>query len=456
MTLQLSDFKEWYEAHREELLADFFKFLSFPSISTDPAFSQQTQKTAEWLSDYLMKIGMQSSIIATSGKPVIFATHLKAGKDRPTILIYQHYDVQPVDPLDLWHSDPFKPVVKEGVVFARGAVDNKGQCFYSISAIRAFIELAKQFNFNIKLFIEGEEESGSKGTTALLKEKKLDLKADHLLVIDFDMPKAGTGGITLGMRGLVSCSVTFSNAATDLHSGIHGGIALNPNRALASALSRLWDESGRVTVPGFYDGVKHFPKSDLMKLDTHFDEDEYKHKFGVKAFATEDGYSQIESNWFRPVLEINGLSGGYSGPGVKTVIPAKAEAKISCRLVGDQDPTKIGQAIVSFLKMQAPKGIEVHAEIYEGARAFQASIDAPIVKTVSKALEEVFKTPCTFQLCGASVPIVPVLVEASSADAALFGMGLPTDNIHAPNEHFGLDRFQQGFLTVSRILSLLT
>ncbi len=455
MALNLDDFKRWYAAHQDEILRDFFTFLSFPSISTDPQFAKDTQKAAEWLSNYLQGIGLESKVWETSGRPIVFASHLKAGPSRPTILIYQHYDVQPVDPLELWHSDPFKPVLKGNNVYARGAVDNKGQCFYSVSAVKAFLQLSKQFNFNLKFFIEGEEESGSKGTTEFLAQKKIDLKADHLLVIDFDMPKANVPGITLGMRGVVHGTVIYKNAHADLHSGIHGGIALNPNRALACALCRLWDENGRVAVPGFYDGVTPLPKEDLARLDLQFNAQEYAQKFGVKALAKEEGYSPLESNWLRPVVEINGFTGGYNGPGVKTVIPAKAEAKLSCRLTGKQDPEKVGRSLLEFLTQLAPKGIEVETELYEGAGAFQASLNSPITKIVSKALEEVFGQPCRYQLCGASVPIVPALVAASSADAVLFGMGLPDDAIHSPNEHFGMDRFQQGFLTVSRILSLI-
>lgn len=455
MSLTVADFKRWYTAHQSEILRDFFTFLSFPSISTDPQFSTETKKTAEWLSNYLGNIGLDSAVLETSGKPVVFATNLKAGPNRPTVLIYQHYDVQPVDPLELWHSDPFKPVLKNNVVYARGAVDNKGQCFYSVSAIKAFMELSKQANFNLKVFIEGEEECGSKGTTAFLAQKKIDLKADHLFVIDFDMPKANVPGIMLGMRGLVTGTVTYSNAHSDLHSGVHGGIALNPNRALASALSRLWDEDGRVVVPGFYEGVKAFPRQDLAKLDMRFDFDEYAHKFGVKALAIENSYSPLESNWLRPTLEINGMTGGYAGVGVKTVIPAKAEAKLSCRLVGEQDPQKIGQSVLDFLTRHAPKGVKVETKLFEGAKAFQSPLNSPATKITAQALEDVFGQPCRYQLCGASVPIVPALVEASGADAVLFGMGLDDDNIHAPNEHFSMDRFEQGFLTVARILSLV-
>ncbi len=453
--MTISGFKRWYDQHREEIHRDFFTFLSFPSISTDPAFSGETRKTAEWLNAYLLKIGMKSSLLETSGKPIVFATELSAGPTRPTVLIYQHYDVQPVDPLDLWDSDPFKPTIRDGEVYARGAVDNKGQCFYSVSAIRAFLELCKKRQVNLKLFIEGEEESGSKGTFAFLKEKKIDLNADHLFVIDFDLPKKGVPGISLGMRGLVSFTATLQTAGTDLHSGVHGGIALNANRAFAATLAKLWDEKGKVRVPHFYDDVMAPSKQEMAKFEMDFDQAEYIEKFGVKAFAMEEGMSPLQSNWFRPSLEINGFTGGYTGPGVKTVLPAKAEAKFSCRLVAGQDPQKVVARILDFLKKEAPKGVLIETQIFEGARAFKTSPDTPAVQITKRALEEVFGKPCQFQMCGATVPIVPALVEASSADAVLFGMGLDDDNIHAPNEHFGLDRFEQGFLTVAKILSLI-
>lgn len=447
------DFKRWYREHSEEILQDFFTFLSFPSISTDPQFSAEMQKTAVWLSAYLNKIGLESSVWETSGKPIVYATHLKAGKNAPTILIYHHYDVQPVDPLELWHSNPFQPVIKNRVVYARGALDNKGQCFNSICAIRAFLELSGQCNFNLKVFIEGEEECGSKGTAAFLAQKKIDLRADHLFVIDFNLPKEHVPGITLGMRGIVSLSVTFKNATHDLHSGLHGGIALSANRALVQTLTRLWDEKGRVLVPGFYDGIQQLSKAQQDRLELTFDVDEYRKKFGVNAFANENNVTPLEANWLRPALEINGICGGYTGAGVKTVIPAKAEAKLSCRLVPGQDPQKIGQSILDFLQQQAPKGVEVRGELYEGAEAFQASFDAPATKLAAQALSEVFGKPCLFQLCGASVPIIPLLVEVSKANAVLMGMGLDDDSIHAPNEHFNMDRFELGFLTLSRILA---
>jgi acetylornithine deacetylase/succinyl-diaminopimelate desuccinylase-like protein len=455
-TPSLEQLKAWFKDHYDETLNDFFTFLSFPSISTDPTYEQDSRRTANWLCDFMKQMGLEATLWETPGLPVVFGTHLKAGKDRPIILIYHHYDVQPVDPLDLWKSDPFKPVVKDNRVFARGAADNKGQCFYSLTALKAFLELAKDFNFNIKVFIEGEEESGGRGTSAILQQKEAELKADHLLVVDFDMPNVTTPAITLGMRGLVCMNIECKNSSIDLHSGAHGGIALNPNRALVSLLGKMWDEKGRVRIPHFYDDVKSLPKEELSRVDMSFDQEQYMKSFGVKAFCPEEGYSIKESNWLRPILEINGIWGGYTGTGFKTVIPAKAHAKISCRLVPDQDPEKIAKAISEYLENEAPKGIEIKADLHHGASAYRSAFDSFIVKTAALAYEEIFGKPCKYLFCGASVPIVVDLARVSNAEVAMIGVGLADDDIHAPNEHFGLDRFELGYLAIGRILSRLT
>jgi acetylornithine deacetylase/succinyl-diaminopimelate desuccinylase-like protein len=452
----LTSLKSWYDAHAASILDDYLTFLSFPSISTDKAFSQDTRKTADWLAAYLRKIGLSVELWETSGYPVIFGSHLKAGKERPTVLIYGHYDVQPVDPLDLWKSDPFKPVIIDNIVYARGASDNKGQCFYSVQAIRAFLELAQNVGVNIKVFIEGEEESGGKGTGEALEKKKAELKADHLLAVDMDIPRAGQPGVTVGMRGIVTMEVVCQNSSTDLHSGTHGGIALNPNRALVSALAKLWDDQGRVAVSGFYDAVEPLSKEDLAKLDQNFDLERYQQEFGVKSFANEKGCSLLEANWTRPTLEINGIVGGYTGAGFKTVIPAKASAKISCRLVPHQQPEKIAEAVAAFLRLHLPEEMQLDVHIYHGAPAYRGNFNAQIVQIAQKAFEEVFSKPCSYLLAGGSVPIVGDLVKATGAEAVLMGVALPGDNIHAPNEHFGMDRFEQGFLTIGRILAMLS
>lgn len=455
-TISLERLKKWYKAHYEQTMENFFTFLSFPSISTDPRYEQDSRRTAEWLCAYLNQIGLTATLWETSGLPVVFGTHLKAGPNRPTLLIYHHYDVQPVDPIDLWKNDPFKPVIRNNQVYARGAVDNKGQCFYSLTALQAFFELVKEFPFNIKVFIEGEEESGGRGTAAILQQKEAELKADHLLVIDFDIPNARTPGITLGMRGLVALHVECGNSLIDLHSGVHGGIALNPNRALVSMLAKMWDERGKVSIPHFYDDVRGLSKEHMAYVDMSFDLEHYQRTFGVHAFCMEEGYSIKESNWLRPALEINGMWGGYIGAGFKTVIPAKAFAKVSCRLVPDQDPKHIGECIADFLKNNAPQGIEVKVDLHHGALAYRSRFDSFIVKTAALAYEEVFGNPCQYLFCGASVPIVVDLARASKAEVAMIGVGLADDDIHAPNEHFGLDRFELGYLTVGSILSRLS
>ncbi len=453
MSVTIDAFKEWYGLHKEEILNDYFTLLRFKSISADPAFNKETRSCAEWVSKYLESIGMDVSLWETSGQPVVFATHLKAGPSRPTVLIYHHYDVQPVDPLELWKSDPFEPVIREGHVYARGALDNKGQCAYSLSALKAFLKLATKININIKVFIEGEEESGGEGTFGILAGKKEELKADSLLIVDMDLPAANVPGITLGMRGILALEVECINAKTDLHSGTHGGIALNPNRALVTALSKLWDSSGKIAIPHFYEDLIPLAEEDAKKLDKTFDKKQYSEQFGVNIFSEEAGFSPLESNWLRPSLEINGISGGYAGAGFKTVIPARASAKLSCRLVPGQDPVKTLQKIKSFLKAQVPEGMLFNVKEHHGAQAFRSSFDSSLILLVAKAFEEVFNQKCKYLLCGASVPLVPSLAQASGAETALIGCGLAEDNIHAPNERFGLDRFEQGFLTIGRILA---
>jgi acetylornithine deacetylase/succinyl-diaminopimelate desuccinylase-like protein len=455
-SITVEQLKSWYSSHQDKVLKDFFTFLSFPSISSDPKYEKDCRACAHWLSKFLNQIGFQVEQWETPGLPIVFASHLKAGPHRPTLMIYHHYDVQPVDPIDLWHSDPFVPVIKNNQVYARGAVDNKGQCFYTLTALQAVMQLATSLDFNIKVFIEGEEESGGKGTAVAIQQYRERLKADHLLVIDFDMPAPRIPGITLGMRGLVALEVECVNSSIDLHSGSHGGIALNPNRALASLLAKMWDENGRVAIPHFYDAVKALSPKDLASIDMSFDKEQYEKSFGVKAYAAEKGKTIRESNWLCPSLEINGMWGGYTGEGFKTVIPSKAHAKISCRLVPDQDPEKIIQLLTQFLQDHAPEGIQIKVYPRGGAPAYRSKLDSPIVKTVALAYEEILGGACRYLLCGASVPIIVDLAAATGAEVAMIGMGLADDDIHAPNEHFGLDRFEWGYLILARTLGLLS
>lgn len=452
--LNLDEIKTWYANHEKSILEQFVKFLSFPSISTDPAYHGECLKTADFLIHYLKEIGMEVELWKNPGLPVVFAEH-KAGHLRPTVLIYQHYDVQPVDPIELWSSDPFRPEVRDGKVYARGASDNKGQCFATLTALKAVFHLVKNLDVNVKLFIEGEEESGGAGTLVTLEEKKDRLKADYVLVVDFDMPKENMPGITLGMRGIATFNLEVQNSRQDLHSGVHGGIALSPLRALSSTLAKMWKETGEINIDHFYDDMKLLDEKDKEKLNLSFDEKRYIDEFGVKAFCNEKGISIKESNWLRPTLEINGLWGGYNGAGFKTVIPAKAFAKISCRLVPDQDPHAIEKSIRTFLQKHLPKGIDFHLEAHHSAKAFRTSPSDKIISIVKTAQKEVFSVDPEYTLCGASVPIVTDLARVSGAEVALFGTSLATDDFHAPNEHFSLDRMKSGSFVMARILAHL-
>ena len=376
-TPTLDELYSWYEKYEDQIIEDYFSFLKIPSISTDPAYKEDVRKAAEWVGNRLKKIGFKVEIWktqnkGTSGHPVVFASHT-VDSSRPTVLIYHHYDVQPVDPIEKWKSSPFEPVIKDGYVYARGASDNKGQCFSTLTALAAVFEICKKVNLNIKLFIEGEEECGSGGALQMMNEKKDVLKADYLLIVDMGLPAADTPAITIGLRGIVALEVKCKNSSIDLHSGIMGGVALNPNRALIQLLAKLWDAEGVVAAPGFYDDVVVPTGEELKDISQGLDLDYLKKQFGLKAFQGEGGYSLWESNTIRPTLEINGIAGGYAGAGFKTVIPSQAVAKISCRLVPSQDPMKIAQCLTEFLKKQAPKGIELEITHDHGGKPVRTS-----------------------------------------------------------------------------------
>ncbi len=449
----LKQYEAWFDENEEKIREDFFQFLRFSSISTDPLHKKDCLQAANWLISYLQEIGMKAELLSSSGNPTVFAT---AGNRGLSVLLYHHYDVQPVDPVELWKSDPFAPRLEKGKIFARGASDNKGQCFLTLTALKALKHLASDLPLQIKIFIEGEEESGGAGTYEILKKYKDLLKSDFLCVIDFDAAGEDEPRIAMGYRGLAAFTIECINAKTDMHSGVHGGIALNPIHILTDVLAKLRDENGKVAVPGFYEGITPLSEEDRVKIDLSFDEENYRKEFGVGAFCKEQGVALREANWLRPTIEVNGLWGGYTGPGFKTVIPAQAHAKLSCRLVPGQDPKKIEECIVKFFAEHTPSGAEIRVKAHHGAEAYRCNFSSPLIATVAKSMEEVYRKPAGYTLCGGSVPIVKDLAEATGGEVALFGFALDTDNIHAPNEHFSWECFKKGFLTVSTLLRKLT
>lgn len=449
----LPQLKNWFENTRNSLIQDYFRFLRFKSISADPHYAKEVIACADWLVAYMQKYtGMQVEKIPTMKYPIVYAQDLRAGANAPTILIYGHYDVQPVDPLDQWHSDPFEPTLKEGKVYARGAVDDKGQIFYAILAMRAWFELGRQLPINVKFCIEGEEESASMGLSSALSQLKDKLRSDSILVVDFDQFDEQTPAISLGARGIVSLEVTLKGSSTDLHSGIHGGLAYNPNKAMVQLLAEMWDEKGRIVVPGFYDDVLEM---DASSFSFRYDEKTYMQTFGITALGGEEGRSLQDNNWFRPTIEINGVHGGYGGAGVKTVIPAECMAKISCRLVPNQDPKNVSHKIAQFLKRKVPKNMEIKIIEHGGEPAFRGKADSFLAKAVSVAATEVTGKQCVSMLAGGSIPIIGAMMRELNAEPIGMGFGLATDQIHAPNEHFDLERLKKGFLTVARVLELL-
>lgn len=453
--IDMSDLTTFYDAHQQDILEDFKAFLRFQSISSEPEYKQHVRSCADWVADYLRRQGLEVEYWESAGHPVLFAEDLTAGPDKPTVLIYNHYDVQPVDPLELWKTPPFEPDVRNGDIFARGAQDNKGQCFYVLQVIRALKQLGT-LPVNIKLCIEGEEECGSPGLTHLVKEKAERLKADYLLIVDVAIKGPEKPAIGLSVRGLVALDVHCRGSQTDLHSGLHGGIVFNPIHALVEILASLRDAEGRILVPGFYDGIQELSPAQKELLDLSFDPQEYFEEVGAVATGGERHLPPLERVGLRPTIEINGIIGGYTGSGVKTVIPAVASAKLTCRLVPNQEPEIVGSMVADYLQKQAPTGIEVTTHVHPGrGKAVRTQPGSKLVQAAAQSYEDIFKTPCSYVLDGGSIPISAELQAASGAEILFMGMGLSGDQIHAPNEHFGLERLRKGFLVLATLLRKL-
>lgn len=455
-TQQAPSIKELVEKDRPQWLKEYYQFLSFPSISSEPEFKKSLLECADWLMKYLKDLHFNVELWPTAGHPVIFASNLEAGPDKPTLLIYNHYDVQPVDPLELWNSEPFKPTEREGQIYARGAQDNKGQCFYVIQALKYLLQQDGKLPINIKLCIEGEEEVGSHGLSGILKDKAKQLKADYLAIVDLGLRDPNIPALTLGIRGIVTMDVEVTGSKTDLHSGTHGGIAKNPIHALVELLATLRDDQGKVKIPGFYDQVTEMSPEDKKAITFDFNADDYDKNIGGKPTGGEKQFTPHERAWIRPTIEVNGINGGYWGQGFKTVIPSKAIAKVSCRLVPNQDPAHIAQLVADYLKKQAPEGVKVNVKIHPGfGKAVRIRPTSKVVKAFTQAFEEVFNHRCEYILAGGSIPIVTELAEACGGEVLMMGLGLDSDLIHAPNEHFGIDRIEKGIQIMAKGIGLL-
>jgi len=449
-------YETYFQNLREQQLDELRQWLSIPSISALSAHKADMNKAAEWLADALTRAGLENvEVHQTDGHPIVYADHLHA-PGKPTVLVYGHYDVQPVDPLHLWTTPPFEPDIRDGKLYARGATDDKGQVFLHIKAIEAILKQEERLPVNIKLCIEGEEEVSSRSLPPFLTTNRDKLATDVVLISDTSLLEPGKPAISTGLRGLCSFEVTMSTANTDLHSGTYGGGVPNALHSLVSLLATLHDERGRVSVDGFYEGVPEL--SPLMREEfakQMLDEDQLKASLGLDALYGEEGFSFVERVGARPTLEMNGVYGGFQGEGTKTVIPKEAHAKITCRLVGDQDPQDILDKIKRHLQKHVQPGAKLQFKDGEKARAFNIDPSDRMLQLAADAYEDVYGTRALFTKDGGSIPIVATFSRELAAPVVMMGFGLPDENLHAPNEHFHLYNFDKGLLTIVSFLKRL-
>ena len=442
----MKDVLKFIDGNRDKYLNELFAFLQIPSISSVEDNNADTKRCAEWLVDHIKQTGVNDvKIHETEGHPIVFAQNLEAGPDAPTVMVYGHYDVQPVDPLDLWDSPPFEPVIKNGKIYGRGTADDKGQLFMHIKAVEAFMKTKTKLPVNIKFLIEGEEEAGSNHLDEFIEKNKDLLKCDTVLVSDTEWFADGMPSICYSLRGITFIEITLTGPNRDLHSGTFGGGVDNPINALCWLVSSLKDRYGRVTIPGFYDEVLNLTKEErdgFKKLP--FDEEEYCKDLSVDQTWGESGYSTIERVWARPTLDLNGIYGGYTGEGAKTVLPSKATAKISMRLVPHQKHEVIAEKVVKHLKKICPPTMKMEIKVLHGGNPVLMPIDSQGIKIAMSALKEAFGTEAVFMREGGSIPIVGTFSEVLNAPTVLMGMGLPGDNIHSPNESFSVENFFGG------------
>lgn len=439
---------QYFEGNKERFLQELMEFLRIPSISTDPAHDPDVNRCAAWLADHLRSIGITNvAVEETAGHPIVYAERID-DPSKPTYLVYGHYDVQPPDPLELWETPPFEPTVRDGKIFARGATDDKGQLFCHIKAIEAHLATNGSLPVNVKLLIEGEEEVGSPSLGPWVVAQRERLACDAVIISDSSMYAAGMPSIMYGLRGLAYFEMKVTGPSHDLHSGMYGGAVGNPINILAKMIASLHDEDGRVAIPGFYDDVR-----DLEPLEREqfaalpFSNDAFRKEVGAKALWGDPEYTVIEQTTARPTLDCNGIWGGFTGAGAKTVLPSHASAKFSCRLVPDQTPEKIEALVKAHMQAIAPPSVSVEVTHHHGGQPFITELDNPSVQAASRAFEKAWGKAPVFIRGGGSIPVVATFDEVLGAPTVLMGFGLNDDRLHSPNEKFDLECFHQGIKT---------
>ncbi|MFM7617733.1 MAG: dipeptidase [Actinomycetes bacterium] len=440
------------ERSRDDILGRLVEWLAIPSISCDPAHAAQVRASAEWCAAEMRRCGLEGvRLLETPMHPSVYGEWLHAGPEAPTVLVYGHHDVQPVDPIEAWTTPPFEASIRDGQLFARGSVDDKGQVLYHLEVVRALLARDDGLPVNLKFVIEGEEEFGSPNFEALLVEHAELLACDVVVVSDTGMLSVEEPSMCVGMRGLAGFDVHLRSASTDLHSGVFGGAVVNPAHLAASIVAALHDEHGRVTIPGFYDDVRELSDAERVAMDAlPYDEAEFRRTAGGAPLAGEAGRSTFERTGSRPTAEIVGLHAGYAGDGIKTIVPATANLKVTFRMVPDQDPEAITSAFLDWLRARVPDGVECHVKEEGRVRAALTPVDHPAVQAAALAIERVWGRSPYFVREGGSGPEEP-LGRILDAPVVFLGVGLPDDNIHAPDERIVLDQFWKGLLAVGEL-----
>jgi acetylornithine deacetylase/succinyl-diaminopimelate desuccinylase-like protein len=442
----------WFDAHDQRLHDDLFAFLRIPSVSARSEHKADVAAAAAWLHGHLARIGFTTETIPTDGHPVVLGEWRKAPAGAPTVLVYGHYDVQPPEPLELWTSPAFEPTLRDGNIYARGSVDDKGQLWLHVAALEAHLATRGSLPVNVIVLAEGEEEVGSEHLAPFIERHRARLACDAVVISDSTMFAPGIPSILSSLRGLAYFQIDVTGPNSDLHSGLYGGAVVNPATALARIVASFHDADGRVAIPGFYDTVRPFPdhvRAGMRELP--FDEADFMRHLDVSAIGGEPGYSTLEKLWTRPTCEVNGLLSGYTGEGAKTVLPGKSMAKVSCRLVPDQDPAMIHRLLEQHVRAVAPAGVSVTVTALHGGHPWRADLEGPLYDAAARALSAAFGRAPVITGEGGSIPVVNDFARLLDAPVLLVGFGLPGENAHAPDEWISQDNFRRGMRAIAAL-----
>jgi acetylornithine deacetylase/succinyl-diaminopimelate desuccinylase-like protein len=447
--------RQYIDDNRARFRDELFEFLRIPSVSARSEHREDVRAAAEWIRDRMSAAGLEVSLHDTPGHPIVVGEWRGAGADAPTLLIYGHYDVQPAEPLELWTSPAFEPEERDGRIYARGAVDDKGQLYLHVKAVEAHLQANGRLPVNVILLAEGEEEVGSANLMPFVEQHTDLLRCDAVVISDSGMFGPGMPTIGASLRGLAYFELRVRAARGDLHSGSYGGAVANPATALARILASLHDDNGHIAIPGFYDDVQADPEYVAQIRELPFDDEAFRERTGAPALSGEAGFTTLERIWVRPTCEVNGLLSGYTGEGSKTVLPAAAMAKVSCRLVPDQDPKRIEEIFQAHVRSVTPPGVDVEVLVLHGGRPWRARLQGPLHDAAVRALSAAFGADITYAGEGGSIPIVPEFEELLGAPVLLMGFGLPGENAHAPDEWMSVENFEKGTNASALLLSEL-